>query len=181
MNETLPDVTVEEKDLAKAESQFKKQLISSEEFIDICERLNPIIDTGHDYKFIGKVGNFCPIVPGKGGGLLVREKDGKYYAATGSKGYRWLESEMVRGIAEEHIDREYYNALVDAAVDTISQYGDFEWFVSDDPYISDEHTPPWELPCGDGKYQTCYDCPKFKDHKCKIGYDLSNYLFQSKN
>lgn len=132
INENLPDVTAEEKELAKYETQYKKKLISEEEWIDICNRLNPIIETGHDYKFIGKVGNFCPIIPGKGAGLLVREKDGKYYAATGSKGYRWIESELVRGVNEEYIDKSYYNALVDAAVETISQYGDFEWFVSDD-------------------------------------------------
>ena len=133
MNETLPDVSAEEKELAKYETQYKKQQISEEEWNDICDRLNPIITLGHDYRFIGKVGNFCPIVPGKGGGLLVREKDGKYYAATGSKGYRWIESELIRGTdSEEYIDKSYYNALVDAAVETISQYGDFEWFVSED-------------------------------------------------
>ena len=67
INETLPDVSQEEKELAKAETQIKKQLITEEEFNDICDRLKPIIETGHDYKFVGKVGNFCPIVPGKGG------------------------------------------------------------------------------------------------------------------
>ena len=132
MNENLPDVSMEEKELAKYETQFKKQLISEGEYKVNKESLMNIIETGHDYHFVGKVGNFCPIVPGKGGGLLVREKDGKYYAATGSKGYRWLESEIVRGTNEEYIDRSYYNELVDAAVDTISQYGDFEWFISGD-------------------------------------------------
>ena len=89
-----------------------------------------MIATGHDYKFIGKVGAFCPIKPGCGGGLLVREKDGKYYSATGSKGYRWLESEMVQN-NQDIIDISYYKELVDAAVETISEYGDFEMFVSD--------------------------------------------------
>lgn len=38
----------------------------------------------------------------------------------------------------------YYDAMVDAAVADISQYGDFEWFVSDDPYVkADDDTPPW--------------------------------------
>ena len=37
---------------------------------------------------------------------------------------------------EDSIDRSYYDAMVDTAVNDISQYGDFEWFVSDDPYIS---------------------------------------------
>ena len=97
--------------------------------------------------FIGKVGLFCPIKPGCGGGELLREakdKDGniKYASATGAKGYRWLESEMVRTSNKQgDIDRSYYDKLVDDAIDTISKYGDFEWFVSDDPYIS-----PWDSP-----------------------------------
>ena len=33
----------------------------------------------------------------------MREKNGRYYAATGSKGYRWLESEMVRELGLAHI------------------------------------------------------------------------------
>ena len=132
LNETLPDVTMEEKLLAKAETKYKKSEITDEEYQSIHAELDPIISTGHDYKFVGKVGNFCPILPGKGGGLLMREKDGKYYAAGGSKGYRWAESELIRGISEDSIDKSYYNALVDAAVETISQFGDVEWFISDD-------------------------------------------------
>ena len=131
MNETLPDVAAEEKELAKYETLYKKQKITDDEFNDICNRLKPVIESGHDYRFVGKVGNFCPVLPGKGGGLLVRDQNGKYYNVTGTTGYRWLESELVRGINEEYIDRSYHNALVDAAVETISQYGDFEWFVSD--------------------------------------------------
>ena len=84
-------------------------------------------------------------MPGHGGGLLCREKDGQYYAATGTKGYRWLEAEMVKEIGlEASIDRGYYNKLVDDAVEDISKYGDFEWFVSDDPYVKvEDDTPPW--------------------------------------
>ena len=132
MNETLPDVTAEEKELAKLETKFKKGGISEGEYKVSKDRLMDVINTGHDYKFVGKVGNFCPIVSGKGGGLLVRDQNGKYYNVTGTTGYRWLESELVRGSNEEFIDRSYHKALVDAAVETISQYGDFEWFVSDD-------------------------------------------------
>ena len=134
MNENLPDVTEYEKELTKLEQQFKKEQVSEAEFNTLSEQLMRRIDEGHDYQFVGRVGNFCPILPGHGGGLLVREKDGKYYSATGAKGYRWLESEMVRGTNEEYIDRSYYNKLVDEAVATIEQYGDFEMFVSDDPY-----------------------------------------------
>lgn len=130
MNEHLPDVSDAEKDLAKIETKFKKGEIDEAEYNTRKEEYGLVIATGHDYKFIGKVGAFCPIKPGCGGGLLVREKDGKYYSATGSKGYRWLESEMVQN-NQDIIDISYYKELVDAAVETISEYGDFEMFVSD--------------------------------------------------
>jgi len=121
-----------------------KTLFSKEpiEFKDFCETkavttslyldMNEALAEGeHDYHFVGKVGEFCPIRPGFGGGILLREKEGKYYAATGSKGYRWMEAEMVKNLGkEEYIDRSYFASLVDDAVDTISKYGDFEEFIS---------------------------------------------------
>ena len=113
------------------------------------EELEEMIAKGHCYHFVGKVGQFCPIKPGCGGGLLLRETENKktkekgYAAATGSKGYRWLESEMVRELGkQDDIDRGYYNGLVDEAVKSLSSYGDFERFIADEPFISD-HTPPW--------------------------------------
>lgn len=134
MNENLQDVSDLEKELAKLNTKLRKGEILEKEYEVQAAVLEEQIAKGHDYQFVGRVGNFCPILPGHGGGLLVREKDGKYYAATGSKGYRWLESETVRGVNEEFIDRSYYNNLVDDAIATINNYGDFEWFVSDDPY-----------------------------------------------
>ena len=137
-NENLPDVSEYEKAFAKAESDYKKGLISDIIFENTCQELQPLIEEGHNYIFVGKVGQFCPIKPGRGGGLLWREKDGKYYAATGSKGYRWLESEMVKELGKEgDIDYSFYDKMVDEAVDTISEYGNFEWFVSDDPYVKE--------------------------------------------
>ena len=136
MNESLPDVSEHEKELSKTESKYKEGLISDTTFESTCQGLIPLIEEGHDYRFIGKVGSFCPIKPGYGGGLLCREKDGKYYAATGTKGYRWLESEIVKSSSNyDAIDKSYYEKLVNDAVGTIVAYGDFEWFVSDDPYI----------------------------------------------
>ena len=134
MNENLPDVSDLEKELAKLNTKLRKGEIQEKEYEVQATVLEEQIAKGHDYQFVGRVGNFCPILPGHGGGLLVREKDGKYYAVTGSKGYRWLESETVRGSNEKFIDKSYYNKLVDEAVATIEQYGDFEMFVSDDPY-----------------------------------------------
>ena len=80
--------------------------------------------------FVGRVGQFTPVLPGRGGGLLMRQQDGKYSAVTGTKGYRWLESELVRTQpdAMDLVDRSYYVKLVDDAVADISKYGDFEAF-----------------------------------------------------
>ena len=146
MNEKLPDVSEYEK-ISTLRNRSGDQLTKSdfrflEAHKDISdEELANEIAKGHDYHFVGKVGQFCPIKPGKGAGILVREQNGKYYAAAGTTGFRWLESEVVRSSGtEDNIDKSYYTKLVDDAVDTISEYGDFEWFVSDDPYVS----PPKE-------------------------------------
>jgi len=105
----------------------------------------------HNYHFVGKAGSFCPIKPGCGGGILLREKDGKYYAATGSKGYRWLEAEVVTVLKkEDDVDVGYYKNLVDSAVGTVSKFGDFEWFISD--------KNPWEYP--ECKDNNCPECPR---------------------
>ena len=123
-----------------------KTLFSKEpiEFKDLCETktvtsalyldMNEDLDEGlHDYHFVGRAGLFCPMLPGSGGGLLLREtKDGGFAAATGTKGYRWMESEMVKELSKEsEIDESYYKHLVDEAIREISLYGDFEWFVED--------------------------------------------------
>jgi hypothetical protein len=133
-----------------------KTLFSHEpiEFNDLCETkavssaLYLKANDPDQPEFVGRVSQFCPIKPGCGGKELLREskdKDGniKYGAATGTKGYLWLESETVKALhKEDDIDLSYYQRLVDDAKDAISKHGDFEWFVSDD------HTPddtlPWE-------------------------------------
>ena len=95
-------------------------------YLDLNEDLN---EDEHNLRFVGRAGEFCPIQPGAGGGILYRVKDDKYYAATGTKGYRWLESEIVRNLKlEANIDYGYFNDLVDKAVSTINKFGDFEQF-----------------------------------------------------
>ena len=141
MNEGMKDVSIYETVLgirhsSKDSSKLtKKEASLLENFAEVSdEEIEAVVAEGHSYHFIGKVGLFCPIKSGCGGGVLLREKDGKYYAATGSKGYRWLESEMVKSLGKENdIDRSYYDNLVTDAVNTISKFGDFERFVSDDP------------------------------------------------
>ena len=121
-----------------------KKLFSREpiEFDDLCETKSVstalyldmnegLPEDAHNYKFVGRVGRFSPIKTGCGGGLLLRKTDKGYSAATGSKGYRWMESEEVKKFGKEKdVDRSYYDRLVDEAVETISQYGDFEQFIS---------------------------------------------------
>ena len=136
-----------------------KTLFSKEpiEFPDLCEtktvskgaiyldKNEDLPEGEHNYIFVGRVGQFCPIIPGKGGALLLREAglsdtgERKYASVTGAKDYRWLESEAVYSLhMEDDIDKAYFDKEVNEAVDEISKYGDFEWFAADDSGI-----PPW--------------------------------------
>ena len=133
MNELLPDILVYEAELLKRRKGAKRLNPELEKFSD--EDLEKKIQDGHNYIFVGRVGRFCPIKPGCNGGILYREHDGKYDAVTGTKGYRWLEAETVKEMRKEDcIDETYYRNLVDSALDTIRQYGDAEWFISDAEY-----------------------------------------------
>ncbi len=139
MNEKLPDVSGYEKELEKIEDKYKKGKISDTTFEATCRELEDKITEGHEYRFIGKVGQFTPVKPGKGGGILVRKQGEKYYAAANSTGFRWLESEMMSAPGnDDNIDMSFYRNMTDKMVDEINKYGDFEWFVSDDPYISEK-------------------------------------------
>jgi len=138
MNEGLPDVS----DLEKRKAKIQKDIDSKKyggpllnKLLKDNEDLEKQIAEGHNYRYIGRIGLFTPVEPGVGGGLLVRESNLKgqikYDSATGAKGYRWLESATVKTLKlEDRIDRSFYDEQVDAAIETISQYGDFEWFAS---------------------------------------------------
>lgn len=156
-----------------------KTLFSKEpiEFKDMCETKTvsaglmyldfneDLPEDEHKYHFVGKAGLFCPMKPGCGGGLLLREKDGKYYAVTGTKGYRWMEAEVVQELhKEDDIDQSYYMALVDAAVETISKYGDFEIFQNGDFMNRPEFI------CLHQDLGSCVDCPDNKT--CKISGEV---------
>ena len=116
---------------------FTKESISIDDLTEIKAvttalylDFNESLDEGeHNYKFIGKVGGFIPILSGHGGGTLLREKEGKYYAAGGSKGFRWHEVETVKEL-NLPIDYEHYNQLVRDAIKTINEFGSFEAFIS---------------------------------------------------
>lgn len=121
-----------------------KTLFSHEpiEFSDMCEArsvttalyldMNENLEEGeHDYQFIGKTGNFVPIKPGAGGGQLVRKKDEKYYAVSGTKGWRWQQAAAIKNTKrEEDIDLEYFEKLIDKAKAHLSEFIEFEELVA---------------------------------------------------
>lgn len=127
-----------------------KTLFSHEKIIfrDLCEiknvttaiylDMNENLPEGeHNYKFVGKTGLFTPIKPGCGGGWLVSQREDKknggfkYDSVTGTKDFRWLESEIVETLhKEKDVDKRYHQNLVDDAVANISQYGDIDWLTA---------------------------------------------------
>lgn len=198
MNENLPDVEAEEKELDRIKSSIRKIAkeygTDSEKLLDYYEmdelyeilpgdiadlvhdkcyrfaELKEIITKGHNYVFIGKVGLFAPVKEGVGGGLLMREKDGKMYAAAGTTGYRWIEAETVHDRLEDVVDISYYIEMDDAAIAAINEYGDFYDFI--DISGCSNAGLPWmhEPMCGEHSYENCLDCPHWR-----IRLDQENY------
>lgn len=189
-------------------------------YLDMNEKLP---EGEHNYIFVGRVGSFCPIKEGAEGGLLVREaekevviesaaldgssekvteKQIKYDAVTGTKGYRWLEAETVKSLGmEKKIDKGYFKQQVEEAMKAIEncrvngdgEPGDYYTLIlPNDPVCKNERNysaekkmilaewpPPWKLPCGEQKYETCFDCDKFDTdtYRCSIGYNLNDSIF----
>lgn len=169
----------------------RQQMELNPEFLeDTDEALVDILEKAHDYRFVGKTGLFVPIKHGCGGGIMVRDKDGSYYAVNGTKGYRWLEAETVVELhKEKDVDRDYHEKLVSDAIIDINKFGSFDDFIDvSKPYTyvkqenaTEDSSAPWDelppvVPCGDPKYNTCLECPNCKDDICKNGYSLNAYI-----
>ena len=117
-----------------------KELFSKEELDikDVAETksvttalyLNNGSEENPEMEFVGKTGAFIPV--NRGGGILLREKDGNYHAASGSTGYRWVQFEAFKNAHpedwKEWVDWGYFEGLADAAKAAVSEYGDFEAF-----------------------------------------------------
>ena len=149
MNEKLEDSMPYEKQMDKLVRGFAKEYGSTwyvnpeklpGEMMDEYQSLYEKIAKCHDYRFIGRVGLFCPVLPGRGGGLLMRKgSDGKFSSVVGTKGYRWLESANVREFDYmKHIDLSYFTELDNKAIETINQFGPFDRFV-------EEEIPPFDI------------------------------------
>lgn len=127
-----------------------KTLFSKEpiEFDDMCETksvtsslyldMDESLPEGeHNYVFVGRIGLFCPVKDGAGGGRLLRSKElstgeVRYDAVTGTKGYRWVESETIKNLDYMSIiNLSYYDSLVIAAKEAINEFGDVEQFIFD--------------------------------------------------
>ena len=100
--------------------------------LDKTYALKDDIPNHHNYTFVGRVGRFTPVLPGCGGGALLRFDQDKYANVSGTSGYLWLESEHVREYGlDRFINKDYYRALVDDAKGAIAKYVDPEFFLSD--------------------------------------------------
>ena len=117
-----------------------KTLFSGEEvtFDDLCETKNvkqgvmylDLHGDGELMHYVGRTGSFVPVTEKTGGGALWRVKDEKSYAVTGTKGYLWLESAMVRNMDKYEIDMSYFERLADEAKKTIEKFGSYEELVA---------------------------------------------------
>ncbi len=112
---------IEFKDLREIKS------VKTSMYLDMNEGLGD----EHNYRFVGRVGCFCPIKEGCGGGELLRENNtGKFGAVVGSKGYRWLESEIVKELGkEDDIDTGYFDQKVLDAKTEMEKFCPYSMFV----------------------------------------------------
>ena len=143
--------------------------VTSSMYLDFNENLE---EDQHNYQFVGKVGCFLPVKPGFNGGVLLRQQNDKYYAVTGTTGFRWVEYESVqKDDIDKIVDEEYHKKLVNEAIEEIEKYIPFDEFINSNV--------PWEAPCGESKY-ACKDCQFYSifenTGKCALGYDVSQII-----
>jgi hypothetical protein len=128
-----------------------KQVTQGAMYLDFNESLATPSTPYKGMHFVGRTGMFIPVHKSAGGATLLRVKDDKTYAVAGTKGYLWLEAEMVQELHLDEIERmrfedltdtiggdgsitdivniDYFNNLVNDAVETLEKFGSFEKFV----------------------------------------------------
>ena len=116
---------------------FKKLFAQGDiTFDDLCETKAVTqgvmyLDFNGTRHHIGRIGRFVPVTAKSGGGKLLRVKDDKDYAVTGTKDYLWIEAEMALEMGDKlEIDMTYFEDLIDDAVDSINKFGNFEHFIN---------------------------------------------------
>jgi hypothetical protein len=136
-----------------------KNLFSGEavKFNDLCETksvLNPwvmYLDMNPDLAtptepyaglvHVGRTGSFVPVLDGGGDLVKVKDGQGKPYAVTGTKGYKWVEAEQLKAqvtidmpffdleVLAGVVDMSFFDELVKDAKDTIGKYVSYEELV----------------------------------------------------
>ena len=89
------------------------------------------IDGSKTYRFVGKVGNFVPVKSecAYACELLRLESDGRYSAASGTKGYLWANAEEIKLMYEDPmsvVDMSYFENMTNNAIDDIEKYVPFD-------------------------------------------------------
>ncbi|HXQ33240.1 MAG TPA: hypothetical protein VN843_04385, partial [Anaerolineales bacterium] len=85
-------------------------------------------------RFIGKTGLFTPV--NANGGTLYRVNEDKYYAVAGTKGYQWIEADVLKASIGSFnddvtaVDMSYFDKLRQEAIETIEKFGSFNEFVN---------------------------------------------------
>lgn len=141
-NENIPQLTDDEAKLLEKmtkawdsnnpyelEKLQKKLNVGFEEMGELYSQLKEKEEQSHSLVFVGRIGRFCPVKEGSGGGILYRVQNGKKYAISGTTGYRWKEAEIVKsGHFEDQINKDYFRNLVDDAKKTIEEFVNFDEF-----------------------------------------------------
>jgi hypothetical protein len=128
-----------------------KQVVKGAMYLDFQEDKGTPNQPFAGMHFVGRVGLFVPVIEEVGGATLTVVRDDKPYAVSGTKGYKWLEAEMIKVMRPELLDRmpferledaiqgtgsiadvldmPYYNQRLEDAVQTIEKFGSFDEFV----------------------------------------------------
>jgi hypothetical protein len=104
-----------------------KQVQQGAMYLDF-EHDTPMVTAKEGLRFVGRTGRFVPVKEGLNGAMLYRVKDDKHYSVAGTKGYLWLEADMVTNM--DDINMEYFEALRADAIKTIEKFGSFEELIS---------------------------------------------------
>lgn len=105
-----------------------KQVQKGAMYLDFDSVDKPMALTDGDMRFVGRSGRFTPVVEGCGGAILYRYDNDKFYAVAGTKGYLWKETETVTD--ENEIDSNYFQNLINKAIQTIEKFGSYDEFVA---------------------------------------------------
>lgn len=105
-----------------------KQVMQGVMYLDFEAVQKPMFQA-KNRQFIGRSGRFVPVSENQGG-VLLRVKDDKSYAVSGTKGYLWLEADVAKHLGRDlELDGTYFEHLIYQARKAIEKYGSFEEFV----------------------------------------------------